>query len=87
LLLIAAAVFGLRSAILKTRVNYRPRLWTDDAFKQVRRMDFHRLAEADKYRDGGLALPAFDVVDVLAGDRRFRRKFFLRQSSRDPGFS
>jgi len=50
-------------------------------------MDFHRLAEADKYRDGGLALPAFDVVDVLAGDRRFRRKFFLRQSSRDPGFS
>ena len=85
--MIAAGPLGLRPPILKTHVNCRPRLWTDDPFKQVRRVDSHRLAEADENSDGGLAFPSFDVVDVFAGDGGFRGKFFLRQSSRDPGFS
>jgi hypothetical protein len=50
-------------------------------------MDFHRLAEADKNRDGGLALSPFNVVDVLARDGSFGGKLLLRQSSREPSFS
>ena len=46
----------------------------DNPFQQIRRMNSHRFTEIDENRDGRLAFPKFNVVDVLAGDFRLSGK-------------